>query len=85
MVTFLSVMLDEMAELQDRLVIGVKLQIEFSDLKGLFVLLVPNQQKKLNSVLPYLVIELLYPILCGLRACQCRQSGYAGFFEHVLL
>lgn len=52
-----------MAELQDRLIVGVKLQIEFSNLESLFVLLIPDQQKELNSELLYLVIELFYPIL----------------------
>lgn len=47
--TFLPVMLDEVAKLLDRLVIGVKLQIQFPYLQCFFVFLIPNKQEKLSN------------------------------------
>lgn len=38
-----------MAELENGLVVGVKLQVELSYPQGFFVLMVPDKQEKLNK------------------------------------
>ena len=71
-----------MAELQNSLIIGVKLEVEISNLRCLFVLLVPRQQKKLSTIHPtsWLSSFILFSVCWGRGI-----AGSAGMLDFLIM